>query len=319
MKNKGIVIFLVLLAVVIVAVIAGDYLSGRPDRSKPNPFAYDIEEFKNVDPSLISYREEKNFKIGFDNPAAIAVHNDIIYVAGDRTLKVVDLNGVLLEEIALPTEVQALEVVDGKMFMAAGNRIIRYDGNNNFSEWEQLDDNSVITAIAATENDVFFADAGMRRVLRFTHEGDFVVEFDGKADEGELHGFIIPSPFFDLDINDEGELWVVNPGLHAIENYTFDGNFRSHWQNTSMKPEGFSGCCNPSHFCFLSDGRYVTSEKGLVRIKTYKRSGEFEGVVAAPVKFVDDGHSPDVAADSRHNIYALDFDKKIVRVFSPLP
>jgi hypothetical protein len=54
-----------------------------------------------------------------------------------------------------------------------------------------------------------------------------------------------------------------------------------------------------------------------VRIKVYKPSGEFEGVVAAPEKFAKEGHAPDVAADSLANIYALDYDKKMVRVFEP--
>ncbi|MDD4109208.1 MAG: hypothetical protein PHH93_10870, partial [Prolixibacteraceae bacterium] len=71
MQKRGIIVFLIILAAVIVAVIVIDYISGKPDRSKPNPFAYDVEEFKKVDPSLINYRESKNFKIGFDSPAAI--------------------------------------------------------------------------------------------------------------------------------------------------------------------------------------------------------------------------------------------------------
>lgn len=37
MKNKGIVIFLIVLAVVIVAIIAGDYLSDKPDKTGPKP------------------------------------------------------------------------------------------------------------------------------------------------------------------------------------------------------------------------------------------------------------------------------------------
>jgi hypothetical protein len=40
-------------------------------------------------------------------------------------------------------------------------------------------------------------------------------------------------------------------------------------------------------------------------------------VVAEPAKFVDQGRAPDVAADSQNNIYALDFDKKMIRVFEP--
>jgi hypothetical protein len=318
MKNKGIIIFLLVLAAVIIAVIAGDYVSDRPNRSKPNPFAYDVNEFKTVDPELIHYKESKNFRIGFEEPAAITIQNEKIYVAGDNRLKIIGLSGNLLAEFPLSGNPQTVEVLGEKIFVAVKNRVLVYDEEGNIlNEWQPLVENSLITAIAATENNVFVADAGNRRVIRFSEEGEMLTEFDGKAEEGVLHGFIIPSPCFDLDINDVGELWVVNPGLHALENYTYNGNLRSHWKNTGMKPEGFSGCCNPSHFTFLDDGRFVTSEKGLVRIKTYKRSGEFEGVVAEPAKFVDEGRAPDVAADSQNNIYALDFDKKMIRVFEP--
>jgi hypothetical protein len=67
----------------------------------------------------------------------------------------------------------------------------------------------------------------------------------------------------------------------------------------------------------LADGSFVTSEKGLVRIKIHKPSGEFLGMVAAPSQFSDEGKAPDIAVDSRGNVYALDFEKNIVRVFEP--
>lgn len=318
MKNKGIIIFLIILAVIIVAVIVGDYVSGRPDKSQPNPYAYDVEEFKNVDPELILYKESKNFKIGFEEPVALAVQNEKIYVAGDKELKIIDLSGNLLANFTLQEKPLAVEVFQNEIYIATKNRVLLYDeGGTVLQEWTVQGENSLITAIAADKDNVFVADAGMRRVIRFSKEGEILNEFDGKAEEGALHGFIIPSACFDLDINDVDELWVVNPGLHALENYTYEGNLRSHWKNTGMRPEGFSGCCNPSHFTFLDDGRFVTSEKGLVRIKTYKRSGEFEGMVAAPVKFTEKGRAPDVAADLNNNVYALDFDKKMIRVFEP--
>jgi hypothetical protein len=318
MKNKGVVIFLIILAAVIVVLIVGDFLSGRADKSKPNPFEYDVDAFKNVDPSLIDYQERRNFRLGFDEPVAIAVDEDIIYAAGDKDLKIIDLSGRLLTELNLPGKPQAVEVSEKSIFLAIENQILVYDEEGTLlNEWQPLGENSLITAIAATSGDVFVADAGKRRVLRYSNEGELLGDFNGKAEQEASYGFIIPSPCFDIGINDQDELWVVNPGLHALENYTYEGNLRTYWKNTSMKPEGFSGCCNPSHYTFLPDGRFVTSEKGLVRIKTYKRSGEFEGVVAAPAKFVDGGRAPDVAADSQNNIYALDFDKKMIRVFEP--
>jgi len=316
MKNKGIIIFLIILAVVIIAVIVGDYLSGRPDKSNPNPYAYDVNEYKNVPEEMIHYKESKNFKLGFEQAKSLTIDADKLYVAGDNKLQTIDLSGKLLTEMNLQGEPQTVEVYDGKIYVSVNNQISVYDQTGLLiKEWEQLGENSLITAIAAFENNIYVADAGMRKVIRYSTQGEKLIEFDGKADEGVLHGFIIPSPFFDLDINTDGNLWVVNPGLHALENYTEDGNLREHWNNTTMQTEGFSGCCNPTHFTFLADGRYVTSEKGLVRIKIYKSSGEFDCVVAAPAKFADEGEAPDVATDSQGNIYALDFDKKMIRVF----
>ena len=79
--------------------------------------------------------------------------------------------------------------------------------------------------------------------------------------------------------------------------------------------KGFTGCCNPANIAFLPDGNLVTSEKGIVRIKEYKPSGEFVGVVAAPSKFEGGELAPDIVTDEQGRVYALDKDRKMIRVF----
>ena len=318
MKNKGIVIFIIILGILIVALIVGDFMMDRPDKREGNPFEYNVDEFKEVDPELILYKESKNFNIGFEEPAGITVQDGKIYLAGDRNLKIINTSGQLLLNIGLPAQPTAVEVTGEKVFLTVDNRIVVYDkAGNLLKEWESPGENSVLTSISATDSVVFVADAGNRRVLKYSDEGELLLQFEGKSSDEVLHGFIIPSQCFDLDINSFGELWVVNPGMHALENYTFDGAQRGYWENTGIKIEGFSGCCNPAHFTFLPDGSFVTSEKGMVRIKVYKPSGELLGVVAPPKKFEDQGNAPDVAADDDGNVYALDFDRKILRVFEP--
>ncbi len=316
MKNKGIVIFLIILAVVIVAVVAIDYSSERPDKSEVNPYEYNIDAYKTVKPELIKYKETKNFKIGFDNPTGLTINDDRIYLTGDRSLKIIDLNGNLLNEITFQVEPKTVEADSGKIFVALGKKILVFSSDGKqLNEWPLTDENSFITAISVFNGNVFVADAGMRKVLRFSEDGKLINEFEGKKGDDVVHGFIVPSPYFDLDVNQYGDLWVVNPGVHSLENYTYDGNLREFWESTGIEINGFSGCCNPAHFTFLEDGSFVTSEKGLVRIKVYKPSGEFNCVVAAPGKFKDGGEAPDVAVNSSGNVYALDFDRKIIRVF----
>ncbi len=316
MKNKGIIIFLMVLAVIIVAVIVGDYVSKRPDKSEANPYEYNMEEFKDVDEGLVLYKETKNFKIGFEEPTAITISDDKVFVAGDASIKVIDLTGKLLNEIKLPENVHSLEVSGDSIFVAFEKQILVLSENGDeLVKWNIPEENTFITSLVVSGKNLFVADAGKRRIIRFSVTGEKMMEFEGKSGDNVIYGFIIPSPYFDIDINSDGELWVVNPGIHALENYTFDGNLRAYWENTSMKIDGFSGCCNPAHFTFLPDGSFVTSEKGLVRIKVHKSSGELHGVVAAPVKFNNEDEAPDVAVDSAGNIYALDFKRKMIRVF----
>ena len=318
MKNRGIIIFLIILAIVIVAVMVGDWYSKRPDNMKGNKFAYSVDEFKNVPDELIHYKETKNFKIGFEEPAGLTIEKNKIYLVGDQKLKVIDLSGKLLNEVEFSEKPKTVEISGAKIYVAFEKSIQIIDETGAVKdEWKLTNENSYITAIAAYEDNVFVADAGVRKIMRFNKKGELQNEFEGKASEDVLHGFIIPSPYFDIDINEYGDLWVVNPGLHTLENYTSEGNLREHWKASGARTEGFSGCCNPAHYCFLPDGSFVTSEKGLVRIKVYKPSGEFSGVVATPNKFDDkiEGQAPDVAVDSQGNIYALDFDRIVLRVF----
>jgi hypothetical protein len=111
----------------------------------------------------------------------------------------------------------------------------------------------------------------------------------------------------------------VNPGNHAFESYTDDGTLRDHWEKISIDIDGFLGCCNPARITTLKDDSFVTSEKGMVRIKIYDHSGNLVSVVAPPDLFTgEDKKAPEVCADENNNIYALDFEKDMVRVFEPI-
>jgi hypothetical protein len=179
-----------------------------------------------------------------------------------------------------------------------------------------LGEDAFLTAMAIKDTILFAADAGNRCVHKIsTINGKTRGRIEGKTSMADLHGFIVPSPTFDLIINPDGELWVVNPGKHSFENYGEDGQLRTYWENSSAYIDGFTGCCNPAHLAVLSDGSFVTSEKKLVRIKIHKPSGELAAVVAPPDKFLVDGQAPDITVSPEGVIYALDLDQKMVRVF----
>ena len=319
MKKTGLILLIILLVVVIIIVIALDLRSTRVGNRSENKYELNMDELMTVDTTLIGYKEIRNYNIEADSPHAITFHQQKIYIAADGFLQTFNIQGNQLLKVTLPYEPACLDVAeDGNIVIGFINRIGFFNEDAELL-WmgDTLGYRSVITAVAVKNQLIFVADAGNRVIHRYDISGKYLDQFEGKTGEQDSVGFIVPSGYFDLKINPEGELWVVNPGRHAFENYTYEGELRSFWENSSPYLEGFTGCCNPAHLAFLPDGSFVTSEKLIVRIKTHKPSGELLSVVASTEQFQENGIAPDIAVDTSGNIYALDFDRKIVRVFAP--
>jgi hypothetical protein len=316
MKNKAISFVIVLVIAAIIVVIILDYSAKRPDRLGDNPYEYEFEEYTKVDPSLIGYRETRNYPLRGYQAGALDLYNNLLWIAGENTLQVISPEGVqqLKQEIqGVPT---CLEVNEHAVFIGFENHVKKYSHEGTLlSTWESPGSKSVFTSLASAGEFLFVADAGNRRVLRYDVNGDLLGQFEGKAESNAGHGFIVPSASFDLVVNSFGELWVVNPGRHALENYTYEGQLRGCWQKGSMSIEGFSGCCNPAEIAVMEDGSFLTSEKHMVRIKIYDSSGELKTVVAPPDKFPEEGQAPEVVADANGIVYALDFDRNMIRIF----
>ena len=309
---------MLVIVAVIVAVIVVDFRNNRPNRLGENPYAYDVDQFKAVDPSLIHYKEIRNISLGGRIATGIDFFNDRLYIVGEGFLQVISREGNQLLLTELEGNPTCVKVDTNNIYIGFKSHILSLDQNGFVvSEWEDLGERCVLTSIAVKDEIVYAADAGNRRVIIYNTGGELTGEFEGKATSDAGHGFIIPSPNFDLVVNAFGELWVVNPGKHAIENYTDEGEMRGYWEKSDMTIDGFTGCCNPAEIAVSPEGWFVTSEKGLVRIKVYDASGKLRSVVAAPDKFKEDGKAPEVAVDERGIVYALDFDKMIIRIFEP--
>ena len=319
MKKSVIYIFLSLIVVIILVIVIGDFRSTRPDRMSGNPFKLNLDRIKSVDPNLVTYQETRNYRINARKAGGIAVSGEKIYLAADTFLQVFDYAGKQIFKVSLPEPAGCLEVNPQEDIIIGFRNVVALYSSAGEEKWrsDPLDERAVITALALKDGTIFAADAGNRSVHRFTDEGTYVDSFEGKTSIEGNHGFIVPSPYFDLGVNPDGELWVVNPGKHALENYTDEGNLRSFLENISPEIDGFSGCCNPAHIAIMADGSFLTSEKGIPRIKIHEASGKLSTVVAPPDKFTEDGEAPDVAVDEEGIVYALDYDRNMIRIFEP--
>lgn len=319
MQKRLIGIFVMVLVAVIVIIVVVDYSSTRLDNRGGNPYAFTVGEYAAVDPELITYREVRQILTDAENPGAIGYHAGRIYLLADRRLQVLDMTGRQVAEKTYADEPRCIAVPSSDtLIIGFENYICLTDGSGNVLHTSEPEtDSSIFTSVAADGNTVYVADAGKQRVLLYSRNGIKTGSFEGESGSSSLHGFIVPSPFFDLAVSPDHELWVVNPGMLALQSYNDEGSLMNHWEKASVNIDGFSGCCNPAQFAFLPDGFFVTGEKGLVRIKVYDPSGEFVAVVAPPDKFTEEGEAPDLAVDESGNILALDYDKKMIRIFEP--
>lgn len=316
MKNKGIVIFLALMAIIIIGVVVVESLSERSDRQPPNAYALSLDSIGAVNEDLVIFREVKNLKLDMELPTGISLAGPNLYVVGDKKLIICDLSGKLLTEALLENEPLCVKAKTDRIYVGSAKQVtILSPEGKPLSTWDAFDDKSLLTSIDVYGGKVFIADAGKKTVSRFSEDGVKELEFEGKSGEGDSIGFVIPSLHFDLAVNRFGELWVVNPGRLTLENYTFDGKLRGWWGTAGTNIKSFVGCCNPADFTFLPDGNFITSEKGIVRIKEYKPSGDLAGVVAPPSKFEGEVQSPDVVTDDGGRVYALDKERSMIRIF----
>ena len=186
-------------------------------------------------------------------------------------------------------------------------------GGRRIAVWDPPGKKSLLTSLAASDLNVFAADAGQRIVWRYTPDGKQKTRIGDPDPARHIPGFFITDSHFDLGLGADGLLYVVNPRALRLEGYTVGGDLEVTWGKGSPAIEDFFGCCNPAHFAVLPDGRFVTAEKGFPRIKVYSPQGKFECVVAGPRQMK---HTvADLATDRRGRVLALDASTASIRVF----
>ncbi len=328
--------FIVLLAgLVMFIVMRTDPWSG--ETSDPTTrLSLHLTEQVEIDPQLIDYQQVALIDVPMQQLRAIASGpQDRIYVAGDRAIHQFGADGEPQEVVTLDCNPQCLVVGHadppeaGRLFVGSsgGIRILGAD-LQVLASWPLPDENMILTSIAVAGDNIFVADAGNRVVWRFSETGEVLGQI-GKTDGlRQVPGFVIPSQYFDIVAGSEGLLTCVNPGKLQVSTFSFEGDFGTSWGRAGSSLADFFGCCNPSHIARFSDGRFVTSERGIPRIKVYTETGELESVVAGPQQLgvsqrsVGDPRQGinepvfDIAVDSQARVLALDSRSGTVRIFA---
>jgi DNA-binding beta-propeller fold protein YncE len=301
--------------------LGGVSLAGAAQRDV-NPFAYDLERVSKTDPKLVGYEQAGRFACPGPGPRRLAIGpEDHLYIAGRNGVSVLDGEGRRLEEIALGAPARCVAVAaEGTVYVGLRDHVEVFDPKGRrLAAWESPGKKVWLTGLAVAGSEVFVADAGNRVVLHYEASGKLAGRIGEKDKQRHIPGLIVPSPYLDVKMGRDGLLRVNNPGRHSVEVYTAQGDLESSWGKATASIEGFCGCCNPVGVALLADGRCVTCEKGLPRVKIYSAAGVFESVVAGPESFPENARAGgpldasdcmlgglDAAVDSQGRIYVLD-------------
>jgi hypothetical protein len=296
---------------------------------------YDLEALAKVDPDLISYRRSNLFETGFQAARGLflAADGDVL-VAGDDGFRRFSAEGEekAAERIGAPAHA-LWQDAEGDIWLASDKRVFHFPADGGtVGRWvpPYEGEHGRITSIAVSRGEVFLAVEDRRRGSVWRCPMDFSgaeLLFEPNPEAGILP-IIAPSPYIDLGITEEGNVLVGNLGQRQVQLFSPKGDLLAVWGRSSFAIDGFCGCCNPVTVAALPDGRVVTGEKGLKRVKIYRTSGDLDTVVAAPSEFTSSALAGepdpiklkglDVAVSADNSVYVLDQTDGTVHVMMPL-
>lgn len=238
--------------------------------------------------------------------AVTACADNSFAAGGDSFISYYSSESGLIWNIYTEDPVSALSVSGNLIYSAEGRMIRVYDtSGKKTDEWGPFEENAIITSVTSNDNYVAFADAANRTVYVLNKKG-IVAYLIGK--EGQE--FIIPSNFFDIALSNDDFLYVANTGNRRIEKRKLNGEIINKLGKAGTAPDGFCGCCNPAHFIVIPNG-FVTSEKGINRIKILNSDGNFREMVSSVNNFKPSLPLDLASADGKTILAANPSDSKV--------
>lgn len=279
--------------------------------------AEDEARWRRTDPALLKWREVAPIAIPQVKPRAfIILPDERLLVAGDNELHLLGADGTVIAQRTCNGEPRCLAMLPGQGILVAVDERLELHAplgiateEKSVALWASLPPKAIATSLTVSGNAVWLADFGNRRVWHFDATGRQCGVLGDRCE------FVIPSPYFAVAAATDGALWVANTGRHRLECYGPDGHEISHWGRPGPAIDAFCGCCNPAQFALASDGRFLTAEKGIARVKISRSDGSLESVVAGAESFTRDTVGLVPLWDAHGRVLVLDPQRKAIRVF----
>ena len=128
--------------------------------------------------------------------------------------------------------------------------------------------------------------------------------------------FMLPNRSLDFDVDAKGVIRATDTGRHQVTAWALDGSPLGSFGKFGMSdPADFVGCCNPVNLAVTPDGKIVTGEKMVARVKVYEPDGKLLAVIG-PENFDPSCTHIHLAVDSKGRILAADPVRREIKIFS---
>jgi hypothetical protein len=243
---------------------------------------------------------------------------DQVVALGDGHVRVFTAAGEPVRQWRAGDGAECLAVApDRRVYVAGAGRveIFETDGRRagGFTFGDAAKPPSV-SAIAVHGPDILVADASARIIRRFDAAGR---QRNLIGDQGKTKTFMLPNGRLDVNVDAAGVVRATDTGRHQVTAWTLDGAPLGKFGKFGMQdPADFVGCCNPINVATTPDGKVVTSEKMVARVKVFEPDGRLLAVIGTE-HFDPMCTQIHLAVDSKGRILAADPVRRRIQVFSP--
>ena len=294
--------------------------------ASPPPLPIAAEQSTGSPPLTYELQYAKSVVIGIPGSAhrfqrsltgVAAGPKDEIYCLGDDEINVFDSGGAFLRSWKVLRDPSCLTVTaDGHVYVGALGKIEVYDRTGNRSggfSAAEADKPAAVTALKVFRNEILVADAGARCIHRYDQNGKQLGVIGTRNNTGN---FMLPNRWLDFDVDANGLIMATDTGRHLVEAWALDGSPVGSFGKFGMTdPAHFVGCCNPVNLALTPDGKVVTAEKMIARVKVYEPTGKLMAVIG-PENFDPACTHIYLAVDSTGRILAADPVRRTITIFS---